>query len=213
MAKDKLLQPVKPKPSLLKTPWIPGILFVGLATVLALNLGGYITLPSLGQNLVWELPDNAVIGTPYRLNFANSDLISSLDPDGNKGPYTFYLGSGVGFPPMGLILSPDGMLSGTPTGTGGNFQVCVKDIGGRSVCRIYHLTTVSANSGNTGSGSGSGCPATSCAAGACCHSKTYDPSLGTYVVINEFEVYGYCDCPSDTFFEQMVGANKLCGCN
>jgi hypothetical protein len=36
---------------------------------------------------------------------------------GNGGPYHFELGTMGGFPPMGIILSPDGTLSGTPTGT------------------------------------------------------------------------------------------------
>jgi hypothetical protein len=85
----------------------------------------------------------AVIGVPWKHNFA-PELIALLDPKGAASPaiYSFYLGSGVGFPPMGLTLGIDGVLSGTPKGSGGNFEVCVKDVGGRSVCKAYRVNTV-----------------------------------------------------------------------
>lgn len=145
----------------LKTPWIPGILLAAVMAAVALNQMGYISLPHFGNANsafdAWEFPEGAVIGTPWSYDFSHQ-LTPLLDPEGSNGPYTFYLGSGTGFPPMGLILSPDGVLSGTPTGTGGNFQVCVKDVGGRSKCRTYHLTVASASAtsggqnGNVGQG-------------------------------------------------------------
>src|ERR1035437_4301245 len=87
-------------------------------------------------------------------------LIPLLPSESTGGPYSFYLGSGVGFPPMGLKLDMNGVLKGTPTGTGDSkFQVCVKDVGGRSACRTYVMsvgpksTTASKTTSNTNSAS------------------------------------------------------------
>ncbi len=65
------------------------------------------------------------------------------NPKGGKGPYSFYLGAGTGFPPLGLSLNINGMLSGTPTAAGKRvFQVCAKDIGGDYGCEDYTLEVV-----------------------------------------------------------------------
>jgi hypothetical protein len=78
-------------------------------------------------------------GVLLKYDFA-PELIPLLE-SGSSAPYSFYLGSGVGFPPMGLTLGIDGVLSGTPTGTGASkFQVCVKDVGGRSTCKTYSMS-------------------------------------------------------------------------
>ncbi len=77
-------------------------------------------------------------GVPYRHDFSQ-DLISLLGGSSDPAIYSFYLGSGTGFPPMGLIFGPDGVLSGTPSGKGGTFQACVRDLNGNSACRTYTM--------------------------------------------------------------------------
>jgi hypothetical protein len=65
---------------------------------------------------------------------------NSGNPTGSKGPYTFYLGSGVGFPPLGVILNNNGILSGKPTTHGpSKFEVCAKDIGGNFDCKVVNI--------------------------------------------------------------------------
>lgn len=65
------------------------------------------------------------------------------DPSGGQPPYHFQLDSGVGFPPIGVSLSKDGVLTGTPAEeTGGRtytFSVCAVDLAGRAVCRRVSL--------------------------------------------------------------------------
>ena len=65
------------------------------------------------------------------------------NPKGGKGPYSFYLGAGTGFPPFGLSLNINGILSGTPAAAGRRiFEVCAKDIGGDFDCESYTLEVV-----------------------------------------------------------------------
>jgi hypothetical protein len=45
-----------------------------------------------------------------------------------------------GFPPMGIILGLDGILSGTPTGTTSTFKVCAVDTAGNSSCKPTSIT-------------------------------------------------------------------------
>lgn len=139
MLKSKA-EPVKTKfsDSPWKIPIILGIVAIGVATAYYFGL---IKLPSFGQsNNFYEIEQQATVGVPYSANFAKS-LIPLLDPNynGDSSMYTFSLGSGTGFPPIGLVLSPDGTLSGTPTGQSSTFQVCVKDASGKSACKTYHL--------------------------------------------------------------------------
>ncbi|MFH0831708.1 MAG: hypothetical protein V1886_02470 [archaeon] len=127
---------------------------------------------------VWTFPEKFIIGVNYSYDFApglilllnpNSTAVSSSsnplssNPDGIAGSaiYTFYLGSGAGFPPMGLILGIDGVLRGTPTGKGGKFEVCIKDAGGKSACRTYLINTnYAGDDSNTNVFSGTGFPGT-----------------------------------------------------
>jgi len=86
-----------------------------------------------------ELPP-ATVGIPYSYSFA-----TATNPAGGNPPYTFVLGSGVGFPPFGLILDLNGLLSGTPTAAGTRtFEVCVNDLGGNQACQMTSLTVEAA---------------------------------------------------------------------
>lgn len=60
---------------------------------------------------------------------------------GGVPPYYFSLASGTGFPPLGVLLSPDGVLSGTPSVTGtSNFAVCATDLVGATDCMDVSMT-------------------------------------------------------------------------
>jgi hypothetical protein len=75
-------------------------------------------------------------GVPYY-----ASVSSATNPSGgNGGPYHFELGTMGGFPPMGIILSPDGILSGTPTGTTSKFTICAVDTAGNSSCTPTSIT-------------------------------------------------------------------------
>jgi len=173
-----------------------------------LSQTGYITLPHInlpfGQSNVYKIKPDATVGVPCSYEF--SELIPLLGPKNSVGTdiYTFYLGSGVGFPPMGLILGIDGVLKGTPTAAGtSKFQVCVKDVGGRSTCRTYSLTVNPADNSNT-----TACPTTS------------NPPCGSVqngIGVSAVIVPASCDCPSDTNFAQMDnitagGPYRICTC-
>ena len=91
-----------------------------------------------------ELPGGKV-GKPYSYSYCIpapngkmglcGGINDTLNPRGGNGPYTFYLGTAGGFPPFGLTLNPNGILSGTPTAAGEKiFEVCAKDIGGDYGC-------------------------------------------------------------------------------
>ena len=69
----------------------------------------------------------------------SDELVALLGPDSSGGPYSFNLDTMGGFPPMGLILGPDGVLSGTPTGKDSKFRACVKDVGGNTFCKVINV--------------------------------------------------------------------------
>ncbi len=111
---------------------------------------------------------------------------------------------------MGLILGIDGVLKGTPTAKGSDFQVCVKDVSGKSACRIFRITVNSASdNSNRGSGGQNNCPATPKPS---CH------SISNGIETTGVLTYAYCNCPSGTTFAQMDntaagGPYKICTCN
>ena len=172
---------------------LPFLILIGCVAVAGLHQQGYIDLPHFGS---YEMPVEAKIGQQFGYDFSK-ELIPLLDPQGsNPGIYTFYLGSGVGFPPMGLILGIDGILKGVPTGKSSTFEVCVKDAGGRSACRKYHLTV---NDKTPSNPPAKKCPATSCeSTSGCCGSKGDCGEISCAVAA--ILVFDYCECPSDTVF-------------
>ena len=97
--------------------------------------------------IVWFLRSTSAFvlpSIPVNVAYTHSftaDLIPLLGPESNPRIYTFSLGSGVGFPPTGLVLGVDGVLKGAPKIAGtSRFQVCIKNAGGTSACRTYSLT-------------------------------------------------------------------------
>jgi hypothetical protein len=87
------------------------------------------------------LPD-ATEGGAYEFNFK-----SLTNPSGGHVEYVgaqsygYSFFHGFGFPPIGLTLALNGILSGTPAAAGYyEFEVCVKDLDGNQKCGITHLT-------------------------------------------------------------------------
>jgi hypothetical protein len=171
-------------------------------------MAGLITLPHPGDSSVYEIVPPATIGHYRTIDFRDQ-LIPLLGPQESIDPtiYTFYLGSNVGFPPTGLILGTDGILKGTPTGKGGIFQVCVRDEGGRSACRRYHLD-VNEEEETT--------PATP----ALCPAELNPPcSLNGNPPVRGGKVPESCRCPVGTHDSGVIDRNnpatpfRICVCN
>lgn len=204
----------QPKPKWYQKPTIPLAIGVCCLTIAVMAQMGYVTLPKfhLQNPGIYEIQPPAIIGKPYIYDF--SELISLLPQESQGSTYTFYIGSGVGFPPMGLILGIDGKLKGTPTAKAGNFEVCVKDVGGKSVCRKYHLI-VNSIEGPTVTPSPHPirtCPKTSCDTGTCCG------AVQNGIRVSGVLTYGNCSCPTDTHFVQQDvitagGPYNICTCN
>lgn len=76
-------------------------------------------------------PQTAFVGTvgePFSYDFAPWVT-------GGTPPYYFILGTFGGFPPMGIVLQPNGMLTGTPSiarAIPAQFMVCAVDLAGNS---------------------------------------------------------------------------------
>ena len=85
-----------------------------------------------------SLPIPVTKGQYYEESLSD-ELVALLGPDSSGGPYTFDLDTMGGFPPMGLILGPDGVLRGTPTGKDSKFRACVKDAGGNTACKVINI--------------------------------------------------------------------------
>src|SRR5207253_2193931 len=94
----------------------------------------------------------AVRGDPYQFNFrpfASGGNV--VGPDPNDRSYTFTKDIGAAFPPFGLILAPNGVLSGRPRLAGVyTFSVCAVDLSEDFVCQNVGLTIVEATATPTG---------------------------------------------------------------
>ncbi|MFH1046713.1 MAG: hypothetical protein V1738_00255 [Patescibacteria group bacterium] len=210
------------KPSLIKSPILPIVIIVVALGLAVLQQNGYIDLRRInsGSTGVYTLASTPV-NVPYSHDFS-AELIPLLGPDNDSPTYTFYLGSGVGFPPTGLILGIDGILKGTPAVVGySKFQVCVKDVGGHSSCQIYSLTvTEKPESSPTSprptspSPSPTSPPATHCPTKLnppCGSSENGGPAAYGGIVP------GDCNCPAGSAFDSMDnitpgGPYKICVC-
>lgn len=101
------------------------------------------------KDVSWT-PDypTALVGEPYKFSFCdgNYDSKAVTKPSDICGenshavrwgnpPYHFQLETGSGFPPMGMVLHPNGLLDGTPTTSGeSSFGVCAVDQSGAQKC-------------------------------------------------------------------------------
>jgi hypothetical protein len=78
--------------------------------------------------------------TPSSATSACGPFPQTTNPTGGSPPYHFQLGSGVGFPPIGMSVGKDGLLTGTPASPGTyTFSVCAVDLSASSVCQTVTL--------------------------------------------------------------------------
>ena len=107
-----------------------------------------LTSPPLRFNAMefTEFDERATVGAIYEFSFCRPPLVlvsdlcgafgSTTDPTGGVPPYHFKLASGVGFPPFGIFLNPNGILRGVPTAAGPRtFGVCAVDLIGTAECK------------------------------------------------------------------------------
>jgi len=226
------LPKLKPRTTM-HTIWgqvVPAILAVTVFSIIGLAYFGIIDLPHISfddnNDGVYDVPIYATVGEQYSYDFSK-ELIPLLPPESHSDPeiYSFYLDSGVGFPPMGLTLGIDGVLSGIPTGKSSTFRVCVKDAGGRSACRTYNLYVNPKDDSQPDDDTdndGYTCPTTSCGTGSCC-GATGETEYGDFgeeitPAVSGVLVRDFCECPSDTvdsgFIDRTApgGPWKLCHC-
>lgn len=91
----------------------------------------------------------AIQDMPYTYSFCKPELAGvndvcpsadTYDPSGGNPPYHFTLEPGTGFLPMGLVLHPNGMITGTPTSKGtSDFGICAVDESGKQACNKASL--------------------------------------------------------------------------
>lgn len=86
-------------------------------------------------------------GAPVFYSFCQPEITgnalcqNSTDPMGGQPPYHFQLGTGVGFPPIGMTLNLNGTLTGTPNFAGtSRFSVCAVDLVASFSCANVALT-------------------------------------------------------------------------
>lgn len=122
------------------------------------NYSAVYTIPPANQNALSFTVGNSVLpgaekGKTYSYSFCipvPSSTTALCPESGNPavnpvggagGPYHFQLDSGYGFPPSGISLNLNGLLTGTPSATGSsNFRVCAVDLGGNDACQSVTLT-------------------------------------------------------------------------
>ena len=99
-----------------------------------------------------KIPSESVKTAPLQLVYfpnLNGQVDTRIEAQygGQDGlpPYHFQLEAGVGFPPSGVILDVNGLLSGAPKAAGTyTFSVCVVDTSGESVCEKTRMVVAAA---------------------------------------------------------------------
>ena len=100
--------------------------------------------------IVWNLPVIApvTIGVPYQQNLATAT--------GGTGSFHYQLDTFGGFPPIALVLAPNGVLSGVVNAAVAvgvhEFRACAVDTTGRQLCQPIRLTVQAAPAGGGGGG-------------------------------------------------------------
>jgi hypothetical protein len=163
------------------------------------------------QSIAFTVPNflpAATVGVPYGYSFANG-----TNPSGGHPPYTFYLGTGVGFPPFGLVLDLNGLLSGTPSIEGSRtFQVCAKDLDGNQSCGMTQLTVNPAPTNEVFQGTFSGLFGNSSSSTGCQWSYSFSGTMTLTLVQNDDgTINGTAECPTD-FDIQVIyePPNEIC---
>ena len=101
--------------------------------------------------ITWTLPaiNAAVVGQPYNQNIATAT--------GGIGELHYQLDTFGGFPPIGLILAPNGIISGTAsTASVTTFRVCAVDTTQRQFCQPMTITVTAAPATGGGSAAANG---------------------------------------------------------
>ncbi len=76
---------------------------------------------------------------------------------GGQAPYHFQIDTMGGFPPMGLVLHPNGMLTGKPKAAGPvRFTVCAVDLSGYQNCKLIEVDVQPAAPGGGKKAKGTG---------------------------------------------------------
>jgi len=156
--------------------------------------------------------------------FPNPQVNASFDQQiatgtGGAGPYYCKLDTMGGFPPLGLILTPDCHLKGTPSAAGGPtiFRVCVIDMVGASSCGNVGVTVATSGGGGGGGGGnggeGSPCDGTSdCQTGLICHSprNCIVSSMGNPCDCSSTSVAGEC-AAAPSWITSCANLGESCG--
>ena len=114
------------------------------------------------SELTFTIPENlpsVVVGETYQHSFCQPELALTSDlcgafeettnPTGGQPPYHFTLGTLGGFPPFGILLNLNGLLTGTPTIEGTKFfTVCAIDLVGQESCQQTSLEVKPAAGGS-----------------------------------------------------------------
>ena len=81
------------------------------------------------------------VDDPSDICGADNEFIGN--PSGGNPPFHLQLDTGIGFPPMGLILHPNGFLDGTPSIVGAkNFSICAVDQSSMQQCQYTTINVI-----------------------------------------------------------------------
>jgi hypothetical protein len=144
-----LPRPSRPTLEVAASP-APATTPVGLPPTPTLSVVGLPPTPA-PLRFVAAQPPSALAGQRYQHSFCSptpatptsacGPFPQTTNPTGGSPPYHFQLGSGVGFPPIGISLGKDGLLTGTPSAPGTyRFEVCAVDLSANSVCQTVSMT-------------------------------------------------------------------------
>ena len=119
-----------------------------VSDVPAVNTTSNISAPIQTDKIMFgpgKLPA-AKLGIDYRYSFCEPPISSGIcgssatNPKGGNPPYHFVLDSGSGFPPIGISLNMNGIMTGKASNAGkSSFRVCAVDNSGSQACGDVEL--------------------------------------------------------------------------